>query len=325
MERDVLREPKQRVVRVVGRDLLARVRETAEDLNLGEKADALHDFRVALRRLRSWIRAFDDELLATVRPKAIRRLKRIADATRTSRDLEVKIEWVERFSHAQRGRYRQGAQWLSDDMRAQKAKADADLLAVLGKKFDRAVGQLSQGLGHYVVDLDEEPVSAASALAELIRDHAEAAARAMTKISSVGVRAEAHQARIAIKRLRYLVEPVVNGVSGADTLVDDLSKLQDALGALHDAQMFGSDIAKLLAKVLAASSTPIAASVGEDVNDDAPPVANDRAEALRAMSQRLHREERKAFDVIRESWLAGGVDALWGSAERVATELSAVG
>ena len=37
MDRDVLREPKQRVVRVVGRDLLARVRKAAEDLNLGEK------------------------------------------------------------------------------------------------------------------------------------------------------------------------------------------------------------------------------------------------------------------------------------------------
>ena len=323
MDRDVLREPKQRVVRVVGRDLLARVRKAAEDLNLGEKADALHDFRVALRRLRSWIRAFDEELSGTVRPKAIRRLKRIADATRTSRDLEVKIEWVERFSHAQRGRYRQAARWLSDDMRAQKAKADADLLAVLGKKFDRAVGQLSQGLGHYVVDLDEEPVSAVSALAGLIREHAEASARAMTKISSVGDRAEAHQARIAIKRLRYLVEPVAHGVAGADVLVDDLSKLQDALGALHDAQMFGSDVAKLLAKVLAAASTPIAGVDAENA-DEHPPVASDRADALRAMSQRLHREERKAFDVIRESWLSGGVDALWISAERVAAELSAV-
>ena len=324
MDRNILREPKQRVVRVVGRDLLARVRETAEDVSLGEKPDALHDFRVALRRLRSWIRAFDDELSATVRPKAIRRLKRIADATRTSRDLEVKIEWVERFANAQRGRYRQAAGWLAEDMRAQKAKADADLLAVLGKKFDRAVGQLNQGLGHYVVDLDEEPISAASALAELIRDHAEVAARAMTKVSSVGDRAEAHQARIAIKRLRYLVEPVDGALPTAYALVDDLSKLQDALGALHDAQMFGSDIAKLLAKVLAAAPAPVANTDAENANEN-PPVASDRADALRAMSQRLHREERKAFDVIRESWLSGGADALWDSAERMAAELNAVG
>ena len=324
MNHDVLREPKQRVVRVVGRDLLARVRETAEDVSLGEKPDALHDFRVALRRLRSWIRAFDDELSATVRPKAIRRLKRIADATRTSRDLEVKIEWVERFANAQRGRYRQAAGWLAEDMRAQKAKADADLLADLGKKYERAVGQLNQGLGHYVVDLDEEPKPAASALAELIRDHAEVAARAMTKVSSVGDRAEAHQARIAIKRLRYLVEPVDGALPTADALVDDLSKLQDALGALHDAQMFGSDIAKLLAKVLAAAPAPVANTDAENANEN-PPVASDRADALRAMSQRLHREERKAFDVIRESWLSGGADALWDSAERMAAELNAVG
>src|SRR5690348_8156143 len=103
---ETLLESKQRVVRVVGRELLAKVREKSEDLGVDEERDAVHDFRVALRRLRSWLRAFGDELAPTVRPKVSRRLKRIADATRVSRDCEVHIEWLENFAKSQRGKYR---------------------------------------------------------------------------------------------------------------------------------------------------------------------------------------------------------------------------
>jgi len=318
---EALLESKQRVVRVVGRELLAKVRAKSENLGIDEERDAIHGFRVALRRLRSWIRAFDDELASTVRPKVRRRLKRIADATRTSRDSEVHIAWLEDFGKAQRGKYRMATEWLVEDLRSQKAKADLELREAVNKNLERTAAQLAQGLSHYIVNLDEPADPMAFQLARLIRDHAVAAASCIVKIASVGDRAEAHDARIAVKRLRYIVEPLVGTIAGAETLVDDLSKLQDELGALHDAQIFGSEIAKRLAKVLAAS-TP---AVRDDPNaDDGAATASDRADALRAISLRLHRQELRAFKSLSENWLGGGADDLWLRADSTASALEAL-
>ena len=68
----------------------------------------------------------------------------------------------------------------------------------------------------------------------------------MSRVSNLSDCAQAHRARIAVKHLRYLLEPVSEIVPGAQPLVKDLAKLQDDLGALHDAQIFGSGIARLL-------------------------------------------------------------------------------
>jgi len=318
-----LLESKQRVIRVIGRELLAKVRAKSENLGVDEERDAVHDFRVALRRLRSWIRAFDDDLASTVRPKIIRRLKRIADATRTSRDYEVHIEWLEHFARSQRGKYRAAIAWLVDELQSRKAKADLELRETVDKDLQRTASQLAQGLSRYIVNLDEPSDPMAFDLAALIRDHAVAAASRIAKIESVGDRAEAHEARIAVKRLRYIIEPLSETIPGAESLVDDLSTLQDDLGALHDAQIFGSEIANHLAKVLAAA-TPVGRNGDDTEANDAGASANDRADALRAISRRLHREELTAFKSLGEIWLSGTTDDLWLRADSIASALESI-
>jgi len=47
----------------------------------------------------------------------------------------------------------------------------------------------------------------------------------------------------------------------------------------------------------------------------------DRAEALRAISQRLHRDEVAAFRKLKASWLDAGVESLWREAEAIAASL----
>ena len=56
--------------------------------------EALHDYRVALRRLRSCLRSYRKELRATVTRKSRRQLRRLARGTNRSRDLEVHLEWL---------------------------------------------------------------------------------------------------------------------------------------------------------------------------------------------------------------------------------------
>ena len=123
-----------------------------------------------------------------------------------------------------------------------------------------------------------------------------------------------------MKRLRYIIDPLSETIAGAASLLDDLSKLQDELGALHDSQIFGSEIAKRLAKVLA-SAAPDSRDGGAE--SDAP-ASRDHADALRAISQRLHREELRVFESLGEHWLSGGADELWLRADSIANALEAI-
>jgi CHAD domain-containing protein len=310
-----------RVARVVAAALLKKVKKTSEDLQGDANPDALHDFRVAVRRLRSWTRAFDRELSDTLGGKQRRRLERLADATRASRDLEVHIEWVERFARARRRRRRAGTKWLIDRLRAKKARADLDFRRALDADLTRAVAGFTKALNRYTVHLDEPWPPFARTAAELIRAHATAARKALASVTNIGDRLEGHEARIAAKRLRYLLEPLRDVDSRATHVVERLSRLQDDFGELHDAQLFGSDIARLLAKVLA--STAISPrEAGDDANaratDD-----DDRADLLLAIARRLHRDEVTAFARIADTWLADRTEALWADVDAIARALEA--
>jgi CYTH domain-containing protein len=80
---------------------------------------------------------------------------------------------------------------------------------------------------------------------------------------------ECHEARIAAKRLRYLLEPIGRLIPGADELVTRLKGLQDVLGDLHDAQVFGAEIETLAASVTP-PETPNVERRATPPDDDAP-------------------------------------------------------
>src|SRR5918998_1337794 len=58
-----------------------------------QDAEALHDFRVALRRLRSCIRAYRNELKGSVSKRMRRSLRELMLVTNEGRDAEVHLEW----------------------------------------------------------------------------------------------------------------------------------------------------------------------------------------------------------------------------------------
>jgi hypothetical protein len=64
----------------------------------------------------------------------------------------------------------------------------------------------------------------------------------LAQVRGEGDSAEAHQARIAGKRLRYLLEPLRAGFEEARTLVEGLKTLQDDLGELHDLHVLAGEI-----------------------------------------------------------------------------------
>ena len=152
---DLLREPTARAARAVALALLDDVDgEYARlDRKRGRKADpeALHDFRVALRRLRSCLRAYRADLKDSVGAKTVRRLGDLAAATTDSRDIEVHLEWIVAQQATMTAAQRPGARWLLTKLRGEKVRADASLRETLSAEFTEVSARLRKNLARYAV------------------------------------------------------------------------------------------------------------------------------------------------------------------------------
>ena len=280
---DSLRESTHRVVRMVALGHLADASAARERLAGGKDDEALHDFRVSLRRLRSWERAFRPYVNDDVSKKLRRRLRNLARDTGASRDLEVHLAWLREQRRGVGRRQRPGLGWLLATLTERKAEADAVLDDDVDGRFSRLQSKLERALASYREQLRVRddgraapPAPFAEALAPRVRDAAATLASHLAQIKSASKEDECHEARIAAKRLRYLLEPVTRLVPGADDIVEQLKTLQDVLGDLHDAQVFGAEIAELAtdvapaatpnagAAVAAAAAATVAASVGAE-------------------------------------------------------------
>ncbi len=319
LEEWTLREPAGRAVRVAALELLSRVRANRERLD-GSDSDpeALHDFRVSVRRLRSWLRAFDGVLDDTLAEKPQQRLKRIAQATGGSRDLEVHLAWVNERQHVLRGRQRRGAEWLGERLAARKVASDLELKRMVESEFDRATSRIESAMSSFTSSVvDDEPRFAAVA-ARLVRRHASSLAKALRSVTSIGDRAQAHAARIAAKRLRYLLDPLDGAVAGIETITKELAELQDRFGELHDAQLFGSEIATAVAELLAAHGAASTRSSAAKTS------ADDPVPGLHAIARRLRRAEETAYAAAEERWLGDTASSLLARVATVAELLDGV-
>ena len=268
-------------------------------------AEALHDFRVALRRLRTWLRAFRAVLRDTVRGKTVRRLARVADATGASRDLEVHIDWVNRARRQLKGEERKGATWLLKRLRDDKATCDAELRRVLDDAFDKTLRRVEKALSRYEARVEGE-LSYADVAGEIVERHLQSLASGMEAVTGLGDRAQAHAARIATKRLRYILEIVAPADSDQARAIVTLKELQDRLGELHDAQTFGSELASLIAERVAENVS--AAKAGPNGGSHAKPVV-DPVPGLEALLRKLREREKESFRLVAPVWqaAAGGL------------------
>jgi CHAD domain-containing protein len=290
-------DPAKRAARVVALALLRDVAAARDRLDDPSDDKALHDFRVALRRLRSWIRAFRPVLRDTLRGKTVRQLGDIADATGASRDLEVRIEWITRSRRQLQKDERPGATWLIKRLRQEKLTCDAELRRVLDDEFDRASRRVEKAMSRYE-SLVEGEESYADVATDIVTRHLDTLRAAMASVSSVNDRAQGHAARIAAKRLRYVLEIVAPSDSDQARAMVSLKELQDRLGELHDAQNLGGQIASLVAEFSAAKAEAGKSSGGRAGGRVGP------VPGLRALLRRLRREEKESFRRMLSVWHA---------------------
>src|SRR5688500_1324345 len=106
----------QEGARLVALRYLDQAVSAAQRLHDPMDAEALHDFRVGLRRLRSCLRAYADLLDESVGDKGHRRLSEIADRTNPGRDAEVQLGWLERLGKELHTKHGAGVKWLAGDL-----------------------------------------------------------------------------------------------------------------------------------------------------------------------------------------------------------------
>ena len=203
--------------------------------------EALHDFRVGLRRLRTILRAHRAVLEPEVGKKDRRAVRKLARSTGAGRDSEVLLEWLDSVRSDLAPSEEPMADRLASELRSERDSSYAKVLARVGPRFWKLERRLRRRLTS--LGLPPEPSNPASersyaaALERLVPAYAGELAAAVDAIHTPEDHDAVHGARIQGKHLRYLVEPVADAVEGVDELVDRLKGLQDALGDLRDAQL----------------------------------------------------------------------------------------
>lgn len=226
-------------------------------VRLGEDPEAVHQARVATRRLRSDLRTYapllDDDWAEELRAE----LKWIADGLGGVRDADVLLESLQGGVAGLDRRDAGAAEELLDRLRAERSAARQRLLEMLGEPryallLDRLVGSLDpHGPEHLpavplgapapVVSgdgwlLPEAEGPAQEVLPTLVRRPWKRLRQAVEAVEPDGPDEELHQVRIRAKRCRYAAEVASLALGKpAKGFASAVAELQEVLGAHQDA------------------------------------------------------------------------------------------
>ena len=287
---DLLERPAASGARLVALHFLAEARDAFARLERDADPEALHDFRVGLRRLRSSLRSHDELLHGSITKKQRRKLRRLAHATGARRDAEVHAGWLAEQEPSLAEAERAGAAYFGERLATARRDADREIEREVVRPFPKLAPKLARGLRRYTLAVDVEAPAGGPTLglaaAALLRELAAALEAALGGVRGIEDQDHAHEARIAGKRLRYALEPLDALVEGIGPLVKQLKRLQDALGELHDAHLFALEVESL-------------AHAARDANGTA-----DAAAGLDALAARLRARRETSFaESVR--WLSG--------------------
>src|SRR5947208_2852185 len=138
----LLTAPAPGAARRIALNLLDAATAARQRLTDADDAEALHDFRVAMRRLRSTLRAYETQVDALVPAKLRRRLRELARATGEARDVEVQIAWLERRRTELPPGRRAGVPWLMARLTERRDRTYQDIRERIAPKFDRLARRL---------------------------------------------------------------------------------------------------------------------------------------------------------------------------------------
>lgn len=230
-----LARPAATVTGEIAQRYLDQARRAHDRLRRGSDAEALHDLRVALRQLRSTLKAYPDCLARIIR-KQHKQLKHMAGATNQARDTEVQLAYLRDWLPQMQAGHRPGGQWLEQQLRRRRARACVHSHKVLKARFERLCRRLNRQLAS--VPETESPIAFGPRLAQELQTAGGVFRQRLERLTVHEDDADLHAARIAGKRLRYLITPLSMRLGQVAAVLSDLKAIQDLLGEYHDMMVF---------------------------------------------------------------------------------------
>jgi CHAD domain-containing protein len=325
---DLLRRSDEEAARRLALKAVAAARAAERRLDDRSDPEALHDFRVAIRRLRSLLRAYRPQLESAIRPKDRRRLRNIQRATGGGREAEVALEWLTKQQKDLAPEHLAGLNWLSATLMARRRECEHALDGEVRETFRRTVDKLEERLAIMKSEqnlLAERPqVSFARTLANLTEAHATDLLVQLSQIARMDDAEQLHQARILGKRLRYLLEPIRAYVNQAQPVVKGTKRLQDVLGDLNDVHVLMDEIDHAFDDSLKQKADRIKSSLRRgDIERARREASMIEWAGLVELYSRLDNERRALIAKLRDRWLDGELDVLVNRARDLAQDLRA--
>lgn len=209
-------------------------------------AEAVHDFRVAVRRLRTFLRAFHETL--PVDDQIQLELRELTELTNAARDGEAHSEWLRDrledpgLESAERHAVTRALTRLDGGaVRPVGLQADTQLV------MSRTGGTLADLAGRALDgnrDINQATDHSFGQATAAVLDHEACRLhKRLGRIETVDDVRRIHRARLSEKRLRYVLEAVAAQLRDAAEPLQRLRSLQDTLGELHDLSSLGERLA----------------------------------------------------------------------------------
>jgi CHAD domain-containing protein len=321
MKTPLMATPLPRAIRRLASGYLKDAAPACERLLDPADVEVLHDFRVALRRLRSLVRAYQPWLQGHPGRKLRRRLRKLVRRTGPARDAEVQLAWLQAREDLVQAIERPGFQWMIRYLESRREAEYQALRARLPKAFESLCRRFLERLGRVRGD---DAATLGAAAAQGLRDSATAFHAHLEQVRAVADEGEVHAARIAGKRLRYLLEPLADELPDGKALVKELRVLQDLMGEIHDHQVLSSELLKAAeqagaARLRARVELSLRGAMVDAGLQSAQ--ADDETAGLLRIARLLHHERQARFAQLHERLEAGDVarflDHLHGACERL--------
>ncbi|HVN87571.1 MAG TPA: CHAD domain-containing protein [Candidatus Binatia bacterium] len=233
------------VGKIVG-EQLRRLRVQDPGTRIGADPETLHDFRVAIRRLRAAVRLFETGIPVRLRERFATDLSWLGTSSNAVRDIDVQLVKLAQYRGVIADELHAGLASLIAHLESERTQRRAELLRVLdSSRYLRLLVRLERFAA--TAPNRSSRVARPERFAAIAR---RALKRAFNRVLRRGQRIAAeprpedlHTLRIRAKRLRYLLEFVrdLTGKPGR-RVVKRLVRLQDVLGAHHDAVVAAAHI-----------------------------------------------------------------------------------
>jgi CHAD domain-containing protein/CYTH domain-containing protein len=294
----------------IARFYLDRAGQSAVRLRKKDDDQALHDFRVSLRRLRSNLQVYAPYLATAVSPRQRKRIRNLASSTGGGRDAEVQLAWLEAHQLDVSIDEAPGVELLREELERQLKEGYGSGVSRALRKF----AKLDEKLRRRLDDLEtagrasglNEGLRFSAAIERFLPEYAAELDVHLSRVHTIADEAEAHRARIRAKRLRYLFEPIADDVEGVDEVLVSLKGLQDLLGDLRDAQLLSTLVGDL----------------GRQTEHG--PRADARR-GLRRLAAWLEADQQEMFASLREHWLGDRSAPFFESVEKIRASLVTAG